>query len=61
MVLNEKMYKDLLTESTSEKDPRVASQSTLRQQDAAESEFVELDNVLVKKVRGFLGGNEDSE
>ena len=52
MIFNEKkVYKDLLIErSTSEKDPGVASRSTLEQQDAAESEFNELDDVPVKKL-----------
>jgi len=43
VVFNEKkMYKDMLTESTSEKDPGMAPQSTPKQQDAADSKFVEL-------------------
>ena len=60
MVFNEKkMYKDLLTErNTSEKDPRVASQSTPEQQDAAELEFVKLDDVPMKKVRSIPEENE---
>jgi len=54
VVFNEKMYKNLLTErSTSEKDPEVAPQSTPEQQDAADSEFIELDDVPVKKVRSI--------
>ena len=49
MVFNEKrVYKDLLTDrNTLEKDPRVSSQST-PEQDAADSEFVELDDVHAK-------------
>ena len=52
MVFNEtKMYKDFLTKrSTSEKDPEVAPQSNLEQHDVADSEFIELDDVPVKKV-----------
>jgi len=54
-----KMYMDLLTvRNTSEKDPRVASWSTLEQQDALESKFMELDDVPVKKVRSISEGNE---
>ena len=51
MVFNdEKIYKDfLMKRSTSKKDPRVASRSTPRQQDAAKLEFLELDDVPVKK------------
>jgi len=37
----------------------VASWSTPEQHDAANSEFVELDNVLVKKVQSILEGNEE--
>jgi len=61
VVFNEKkMYKDLLTErGTSEKNPRVASRSTPGQQDATELEFVELDEVPMKKVRSILKGNEE--
>ena len=61
VVFNEKkMYKDLLTEwSTSEKDPEVAPRSTPEQQDVADSEFVELDDVPVKKVRSILEENEE--
>jgi len=61
VVFNEKkVYKDLLTErSTSEKDPRVTSQSTLGQQDAAELEIIELDDVSVKKVHSILEGNKE--
>ena len=55
------MYKDLLTErSTSEKDLRVAPQSTLRQQDVADSEFIKLDDVLVKEARSIPEGNKES-
>ena len=54
------MYKDLLTErSTSEKDPGVAPQSTPKYQDAADSEFVKLDDVPVKKVWSIPEGNEE--
>ena len=54
------MYKDLLTErSTSEKDPGVAPRSTTEQQDAADLEFVELDDVPVKKARSISEGNEE--
>ena len=60
MVFNEKMYKDLLTErSTSKNDPGVTPHSTPKQRDVADSEFVELDDVLVKKVRSILKGNEE--
>ena len=53
------MYKDLLTErSTSEKDLRVASRSTPEQQDAPDSEFIELDGLPIKKVRSILEGNK---
>ena len=60
MVINEKkMYNDLLTKkSTLKKDPRVASRSTPRQQDAAESEFVEIDDAPVKKIQSISGGNK---
>jgi len=37
----------------------VASRSTLEQQDVAESEFVEVDDVHVKKVRSNLERNEE--
>ena len=48
------MYKDMLMErSTLEKDPRVASWSNLEQQDDVDSEFVELDDVPVKKLRSI--------
>jgi len=63
MVFNvKKVYKDLLTErSTPEKDLRVAPQSTPEQQrNAADSEFVELDDVLVEKSQSILEGNEES-
>jgi len=60
VVFNEKVYKDLLTErSTSEKDLRVASRSTLEQRDAVKSEFVEFDDAFVKKVRNIPNGNEE--
>ena len=60
MIFNEKMYNDLLTErSTSEKDPKVAPLSTPDQQDAADSEFVKLDDVPVKKIRSITEGNEE--
>jgi len=59
VVFNEKkMYKDLLTESTSEKDPEMASWNTRGQRDAAESEFIELD-IYVKKVWSIPEGNEE--
>ena len=54
------MYKDLLTErSTSEKDPGVAPQSTPEYQDAADSEFVKLDDVPVKKIWSIPEENEE--
>ena len=60
VVFNEKMYKDSLTErSISEKDTGVASRSTPEQQDVADSEFVELDDVHVKKVQSNPEGNEE--
>jgi len=55
VVFNE-VYKDLLTRSTSDKDPGVTRRSSPEQQDAADLEFVELD-VSVKKVRSIPGGN----
>ena len=60
VVINKKkMYNDLLMEkSTLEKDPEVASRSTPEQQNAAESEFVELD-VPVKNVRNIPEGDEE--
>jgi len=60
VVFNEKkMYKDLLTErSTSEKDPKVTPRSTLEQQEAADSEFVEFDDVPMKKDRSIPKENE---
>ena len=61
VIFNEKkMYKDLLTErSTSEKDPGVAPRSTLEQEDATDSEFIELNDVPLKKVRSIPEGNEE--
>ena len=62
MVFNErKVYKDLLTErSIPEKDLRVAPRCTPEQQSsAADSEFVELDDVPVKEIRSILEGNEE--
>ena len=54
------MYKNLLTKrNTSKKNPGVASWSTPEEQDAAESEFIELDDVPVKKVRSIPKGNEE--
>jgi len=61
VVFNEKkVYKKLLTKrNTSEKDPGVAPQSTLEQQDVADSEFIELDDVPVKKIRSIPEENEE--
>jgi len=55
MVFNEKkIYKDLLTErSTLEKDLGVTSRNTPGQHNATVSEFVELDDVPMKKVRSI--------
>ena len=59
-VVFNKMYKNLLIErSTSEKDLEGASQSTPEQQDAADSEFVELDDVPVKKIWSSPEGNAE--
>jgi len=57
-----KVYKDLLTErSTPEKDLGVAPQSSLEQQSgAADSEFVELDDVPIEKIQSILKENEKS-
>ena len=53
------MYKNFLMEkSTSDKDHGVASRCTPGQQDAAESKFVELDDVPLKKVWSILEGNK---
>jgi len=38
---------------TSDKDPGVAPRNTPEQQDAADLEFIELDDVPVKKVRSI--------
>jgi len=61
VIFNEKnVYKDLLTErSTSKKDLGMTSRTTPGHQDAAMSEFVELDNVPVKKVQSILKGNKE--
>ena len=54
------MYTDLLMErSTSEKDPGVVPQSTKEQQDTTDSEFVELDDVPMKKVWSIPKGNKE--
>ena len=45
--------------STSKKDPEVASRSTPEQQDGADSEFVELDDIPMKKVRSIPEKNEE--
>ena len=42
-----------------EKNPEVASWNTPEQQDVADSEFVELDDLLLKKVQSILEGNEE--
>ena len=60
VVFNEKMYTDLLVKrNTSEKDPEVAPRSTLEQHDVADLQFVELDDVHVKKIRSILEGNKE--
>ena len=45
--------------STLKKDPRVASQSNPEQQDDMDSEFVELDDIPVKKLQSILERNEE--
>ena len=56
-IFNEKkVYKDLLTEkSAPEKDLKVAPRSTPEQQSsAADTKFVELDDVLLRKSQSIL-------
>ena len=60
VIFNErKIYKDLLTErNTSKKNLRVVPRSTPEQSSAADSEFVELDDVHVEKIRRIPEENE---
>ena len=62
-VFNErKVYKDLLTERSNLEDLRLAPQSTPEQQSsAANSEFVELDDVPVEKSQSIPKENGESQ
>ena len=54
MVFNEKkIYKGLVDGEKHFREPRSGISEHLGQQDAAESEFVELDDVPMKKVRSI--------
>ena len=58
--IKKKMYKDLLTKSTSKKDLKVAPRRTFEQQEVADPEFILLDDAHMEKARNIPKGNMGS-